>query len=44
MSEISTVGPDLAKPVFQIHRAEGEGRPVPCKTSRRDLVPSSENP
>ncbi len=29
MSEIITIGPDLAKNVFQVHGADGAGRAVP---------------
>lgn len=38
MSEIITVGLDLAKNVFQVHGADGAGRPVLRKKLRRDRV------
>ena len=38
MSEIITVGLDLAKTVVQGHRADGTGRAVLRKTLRRDQV------
>lgn len=38
MSEIITVGLDLAKNVFQVHGADGAGRPVLRKKLRRDQV------
>ena len=36
MSEVITVGLDLAKNVFQAHVADASGRAVPCKKLRRD--------
>jgi transposase len=38
MSEIITVGLDLAKNVFQLHGADGSGRAVLRKKLRRDQV------
>ena len=38
MTEITTIGLDLAKTVFQIHAADGEGRPVLRKRLRRGQV------
>ena len=38
MSEIITVGLDLAKTVFHVHGADGSGRGVLRKKLRRDLV------
>ena len=38
MSEIVTVGLDLAKNVFQAHGADASGRPVLRKKLRRDQV------
>lgn len=38
MSEIITVGLDLAKNVFQVHGADGSGRAVVCKKLRRAQV------
>ena len=38
MSEITTVGLDLAKNVFQVHGADGEGRAVLRKKLRRAQV------
>jgi transposase len=38
MSEITTVGLDLAKNVFQVHGADGSGRAVLRKKLRRDQV------
>ena len=38
MSEIITVGLDLAKTVFQAHGADASGRAVSCKKLRRDQV------
>ena len=38
MSEIITVGLDLAKNVFQVHRADGTGRAVFRKKPRRKQV------
>ena len=39
MSEIITVGLDLAKNVFQAHGANASGRAVLRKRLRRDQVP-----
>ncbi len=41
MSEIITVGLDVAKTVFQAHGADASGRAVLCKKLRRDQVLSS---
>jgi len=38
MSEIITVGLDLAKNVFQVHGADGAGQAVLRKKLRRDQV------
>jgi len=38
MTEIMTIGLDLAKTVFQVHGADGEGRPVLRKRLRRGQV------
>lgn len=38
MSEIITVGLDLAKNVFQVHGADGTGRALLRKKLRRDQV------
>jgi len=38
MSEVSTIGLDLAKHVFQVHGADGAGRPVLRKQLRRGEV------
>lgn len=38
MSEIITVGLDLAKNVFQVHGADGSGRAALRKKPRRDQV------
>jgi transposase len=38
MSEIITVGLDLAKNVFQVHGADAAGQPVLRKKLRRDQV------
>jgi transposase len=38
MSEITTVGLDLAKNVFQVHGADGDGRAVLRKKLRRAQV------
>ena len=38
MSEITTVGLDLAKNVFQVHGADGSGRAMLGKKLRRDQV------
>ena len=38
MSEMTTVGLDLAKNVFQAHGADALGRPVLRKKLRRDQV------
>ena len=38
MSEIITVGRDLAKNVFQVHGADASGRAVLRKKLRRDQV------
>ena len=38
MSEITTVGLDLAKNVFQVHGADGSGRAMLRKRLRRDQV------
>src|SRR5437868_13127233 len=38
MSEVSTVGLDLAKMVFQAHGADASGRVIFCKTLRRPKV------
>ena len=38
MSEITTVGLDLAKNVFQVHGADGAGRAVVRKKLRRGQV------
>ncbi len=38
MSEIITVGLDLAKNVFQVHGADASGRPVLHKKLRRDQI------
>ena len=38
MSEIVTVGLDLAKSVFQVHGADGSGQAVLRKKLRRDQV------
>ena len=38
MSEITTIGLDLAKSVFQVHGADRDGRPVMRKTLRRAQV------
>ena len=38
MSEIVTVGLDLAKIVFQVHGADAAGQPVLRKKLRRDQV------
>jgi len=40
MSEIVTVGLDLAKNVFQVHGADGAGQAVLRKKLRRDQVPA----
>jgi len=40
MSEIITVGLDLAKNVFQVHGADGSGEAVLRKKLRRDQVPA----
>jgi transposase len=40
MTEVTTIGLDLAKRVFQVHGADGEGRPVLRKKFRRaKLIP-----
>ncbi len=40
MTEVTTIGLDLAKRVFQVHGADAQGRPVLRKTLRRaKLVP-----
>jgi transposase len=38
MTEVTTVGFDLAKTVFQVHGADGEGRPVLRRKLRRGKV------
>ncbi len=38
MSEITTVGLDLAKQVFQVHAVDGAGQVVVRKTLRRGQV------
>lgn len=38
MDEVSTVGIDLAKSVFQLHGSDGSGAVVFCKKLRRDQV------
>ena len=38
MSEITVIGLDLAKRVFQVHGADGEGRPVLRKRLQRGQV------
>ncbi len=35
MTKVATVGFDLAKTVFQVHGADGEGRPVLRRKMRR---------
>ncbi len=44
MSEIITVGLDLAKNVFQVHGADGAGRAVLRKKLRREQVLAFELP
>lgn len=36
--QISTIGLDIAKNVFQVHGIDGEGRPVLCRKVRRDRL------
>ena len=38
MQEISTIGLDLAKQVFQVHGADASGAPVLKRKLRRDAV------
>lgn len=38
MSEVITVGPDLAKNVFQVNGADASAFGVLCRQLRRDLV------
>ena len=38
MTKVTTIGLDLAKRVFQVHGADGEGRPVLRKKLRRGQV------
>ncbi|MCC8955186.1 hypothetical protein H8B02_17585 [Bradyrhizobium sp. Pear77] len=38
MNEVTTVGLDLAKRVFQVHGADAKGRPVLQKKLRREEV------
>lgn len=38
MNEVSTIGLDLAKNVFQVHGADAPGRVVICKQPRRSQV------
>ncbi len=38
MTEVTTIGLDLAKHVFQVHGADGEGRPVLRKKLRRSKL------
>ena len=38
--DITTIGFDLAKTVFQVHGADGEGRPVLRRKLRRGKVPA----
>ena len=38
MDEVSTVGIDLAKSVFQVHGSDRSGGVVLCKKLRRDQV------
>jgi hypothetical protein len=41
MSNSTTIGLDLAKPVFQVHGTDEDGRPVVRKTPRRGQVHQS---
>ena len=36
--QVSTIGLDIAKNVFQVHGVDGEGRPVLCRKVRRDRL------
>jgi transposase len=36
--QVSTIGLDIAKNVFQVHGIDGEGRPVLCRKVRRDRL------
>lgn len=38
MNEVSTIGVDLAKSVFQLHGVDAEGRPVLCRQLRRSQM------
>ena len=38
MKEVTTIGVDLAKNVFQVHGVDGEGAVIVCRQLRRSQV------
>ena len=38
MDQVTTIGLDIAKNVFQVHGVDGEGRAVLCRKVRRDRL------